>query len=143
MPEKIFSERCNRNFLYGNVEIQSVCPDEAEGKLTLWVVYAGREVQEVIYHGVYASQISPSLAGRRISLVEEVPLSILNDSRYAAAARQLFSFRDGATPEFISLAERRGNKLYLHYISQQSEYMVVARKVQILSLGTKWLGEES
>lgn len=135
MSEKIFYNRPGR-FLYGNVELQSVRADEAEGTLILRVVYAEREVQKIIYNGVYASQISPSLVGVRISLAEEVPLAILNDRRYIPAARQLFFVRDWVTPGFVSRLQQAGNKLYRHYISRQSECLVVARKVEILLPGS-------
>lgn len=77
-------------------------PGRSRRKANFLVVYAGRKCRML-----YASQISPSLGGRRIS-VEEVPLSILNDS---AVTKQLFSFRDGVTPEFIFMTGRMGNKL--------------------------------
>lgn len=122
-------------FLYGNAELQYVCLDEAEGMLTLQILYAEREIQKIIYRGVYSSQIGPSLVGTRISLAEEAPLSLLNDPRYTLAARQLFSSRDRVAPEFLSGLQQQGNKLYLHYISRCSEYLVVAREVQIRPLG--------
>lgn len=132
MSEKTFYERYGGRFLYGNAELQYVCLDEAEGLLTLQIIYAEREVQRVIYHGVYSSQIGPSLVGSRISLAEEVPLALLNDRQYSLAARQLFSCCNRVPPEFISRLQEQGNKLYLHYIGCQSEYLVVAREIEVL-----------
>lgn len=118
-------------FLYGNVILRRICPDEAEGLLTLQVSYDDREYQTILYRGVYAGQFKAAHAGRRIVLAEELPLSLLPELCSAQAIARLFFTREHVSPEFLSLLQDMGYQLYLHYLDNREDLVVVAREIQI------------
>jgi hypothetical protein len=118
-------------FLYGNVILRQICPDEAEGSLILQISCAERGYQTILYHGVYVGQLTANHAGRRILLAQELPLSILNEPCHAQAAEQLFSSWEDVAREFISLLQRMGHRLYLHHLDNREECLVIAREIQI------------
>ncbi|MCM0761230.1 hypothetical protein M7775_22020 [Sporomusa sphaeroides DSM 2875] len=131
MTGRTFYRPTGGRFLYGNVILREIWPDEAGGTLLLKVLYAERELQTIVYRGVYAGQFGPAQIGARILIAEEVPLRILSEPYYRQAAAQLFSSRNPAAPEFIFLLQRLGNRLFRHYLDSQPECMVIARDMRI------------
>ena len=123
------------SFLYGNVMLRRVDPDEAEGLLTLRVSYDDREYQTLLYRGVYAGQFSAAHSGKRIVLAEELPLSLLPEICPAPDIARLFFTREQVSPEFLHLLVKMGYHLYRHYLDSGEECIVVAREVQIVRGG--------
>lgn len=133
MTGRTFHRHTGGRFLYGNAILREIWPDEAEGTLLLKVLYAERELQTIVYRGVYAGQFGPAQLGARILLAEEDSLYILNEPCHRQAAAQLFSSRNPVTPEFLFLLQRLGSRLYRHYLDNQPECMVIARDMRIHS----------
>lgn len=117
-------------YLYGNVVLRQIDPDEAEGVLTLRVSYDDREYQTLLYQGVYAGQFSAAQAGRRIVLAEELPLSLLPEFCPAQEIARLFSSREQVAPDFLHRLQQMGYHLYRHYLDSGEECLVVAKELQ-------------
>ncbi|TWH51995.1 hypothetical protein [Sporomusa sp. KB1] len=118
-------------FLYGNVVLRQIDPDEAEGLLTLQASYDNREYQTILYKGVYAGQFRAAHTGKRIVLAEELPLSLLPELCAAQDIARLFFTREHVLPEFLHLQQQMGYHLYQHYLDSGEECIVVAREIQI------------
>lgn len=118
-------------FLYGNVVLRQLDPDEAEGLLTLRASYDDREYQTILYRGVYTGQFRAAHTGKRIILAEELPLSLLPELYSAQDIARLFFTREHISPEFLHLLQQMGYHLYRHYLDSGEECIVVAREIQI------------
>ena len=119
------------NFLYGNVRVRRVERNQAAGALIIRAVYAEREEQEIVYSDVLYSQISKSVEGERIAMAVE-----LMPDEYRGAKHESSSVRfqkDCNLQNLDSLEEmtRRGYRLFVHYIGERDECIVIAKSLRI------------
>jgi hypothetical protein len=121
------------SFLYSNVRVRSVTPDTESGMLTLKVIYAEREEQRVIFDEVIYSQLGKNAEGRHILLAIELMPDEYRDAKHRTSAAQFLN--DCKLKDLSSLEEivKLGYRILTHYVGDQDEYVVVAKKLEIKS----------
>ena len=103
-----------------------ILPDEADGKLSLWVKL-GNTCQEIVYEGMFYSQLDETAVGESVVLVVELAPQQLWQ-QHSSAARRLCE-DCGASQVFLQEMLLRGNHLYFHKTVSDKEYLVLAKRL--------------
>lgn len=115
---------------YIAARIARVTSDEAGGELLVRAVIDGSSDKEIVYEGMYYSQLDESAEGLTITLVTEITPEELKQPKHQAAAARLYD-DCGADDKFIRDMYRRGNRLYVHYTENGGEYIVLAKRMRM------------
>lgn len=108
--------------------ILRIARDEAEGELFISVsLYDGAE-QDIVYEGMYYSQLDESSEGITVTLVTEITPVQLKQPEHEKAASLLYD-DCGRDDAFLREMHRRGNHLYVHRTKDGGEYIVLARRL--------------
>ena len=114
--------------LYAGAKLLRVIPDEAGGELFIRAVFDENEKRDVVYEGMFYSQLGEGSAGLTISLVTEITPEQLKEPRYWQAAARLYE-DCGADDAFLQDMVRRGSHLYAHHTEDGGEYIVLAKQM--------------
>lgn len=112
---------------YANARLLQVVSDEVSGDLRIRAVFDEREEQELVYEGMYYSQLDESSAGLVITLAAEIAPEQLTEPEYRQAAIRLYD-ECGADDEFLKDIVRRGSRLFVHH-SDKGSYLVLAKRL--------------
>lgn len=105
-----------------------VTPDEAEGELFIMAAFDGETEREIVYEGMFYSQLDECSAGITVTRVTEIKPNELNQPNHAQAAARLY--RDCSEGDaFLRDMHRRGNHLYVHQTEDGGEYIVLAKRL--------------
>jgi hypothetical protein len=115
--------------LYAAAKLLRIAPDEAGGELLIRAVFDGREKRDIIYEGVFYSQLDESSAGLTVTLVNEITYTQLKQPRYRQAEARLYD-DCGADDAFLRDMCRRGSHLYVHHTEDGGEYIVLAKRMK-------------
>ena len=112
---------------YANARLIQVAADEVSGDLRIRAVFDEREEQELVYEGMYYSQLDESSAGLVITLAAEITLAQLIEPEYRQAAARLYE-ECGADDAFLRDMHKRGNRLFIHH-TDKGGYLVLAKRL--------------
>jgi hypothetical protein len=115
---------------YVAARIVRVTSDEAGGELFVRVVVESGEEKEIVYGGMYYSQLDKSAEGLTIVLVTEITPEELRQPKHRISAARLYE-DCGADDTFIRDMYRRGNRLYIHFTENGGEYIVLAKRMMM------------
>jgi hypothetical protein len=115
---------------YVAARIVRITSDEAGGELFVRVVVESGEEKEIVYGGMYYSQLDKSSEGQTIVLVTEITPEELGQPKHRIAAVRLYE-ECGADDKFIRDMYRRGNRLYIHFTENGGEYIVLAKRMMM------------
>jgi hypothetical protein len=113
---------------YAAVKVVSVFSDEAEGELFVSVTANG-EAHEIVYTGMYYSQLDNSCAGLTLTAISETTPEDLKQPKHSVAAVKLMNDCN-ADDDFLKQMLSRGNRLYMHYTEDGSQYIVLAKRMK-------------
>lgn len=110
----------------------SAVPDEAGGELLIRAVFGmsgqgGELEQDIVYEGMFYSQLDESSAGLIIDSVAELTPDELKLPEHESAAARLYA-DCGADDYFLRDMYRRGNRLFTHRARGGGEYIVLAKR---------------
>lgn len=117
------------DLLYSNVRVRGVAPDIAAGALTVKVVYAEREEQKMLYDGVLYSQLDESSVGKLIALAMELIPDEYRGGKHMASAKKFQQDCNLKNLNALDEMVRQGYRIFTHYIGDQDEYIVIAKKL--------------
>lgn len=112
---------------YANARLIQVVSDEVSGDLRIQAVFAEREEQELVYEGMYYSQLDESSVGIVITLAAEITPAQLIEPEYRQAAARLYD-ECGADDAFLREMHRRGSRLFIHH-TDKGGYLVLAKRL--------------
>lgn len=110
---------------YANARLMQVVSDEVSGNLRIRVVFDERDERELVYEGMYYSQLDESNVGLVITLTTEIMLEQLVESEYRQAAARLYE-ECGADDTFLKDMLKRGSRLFIHH-TDKGGYLVLAK----------------
>ncbi|WP_425803387.1 hypothetical protein ACHOLT_17805 [Desulfitobacterium sp. Sab5] len=99
---------------YANARLKQVVSDEVSGDLRIRAVFDEREERELVYEGMYYSQLDESSVGLEITLAAEITPAQLLEPEYRQAAARLYD-ECGADDAFLRDMHRRGSRLFIHH----------------------------
>jgi hypothetical protein len=115
---------------YVAANIQGVYSDETEGELIVRItVDTEAREHEIVYTGMFYSQLDSSCLGLTLTAVTEIMPEELGQPKHAAAALK-FKTDCNADERFLRQMIDRGNRLYLHYTEDGGEYIVLAKRMK-------------
>jgi len=112
---------------YANARLKQVVSDEVSGDLRIRAVFDEREEGELIYEGMYYSQLDESSVGLVITLAAEITQTQLAEPKYRQAADRLYD-ECGADDAFIGDMLKRGSRLFIHH-TDKGGYIVLAKRL--------------
>ncbi|WP_027398410.1 hypothetical protein [Anaerovorax odorimutans] len=112
---------------YANARLMRVVSDEVSGDLRIRVVFDEREEREIVYEGMYYSQIDESNVGLVITLATEITPTQLIEPEYRQAAARLYD-ECGADEVFLKDMIKRGSRLFIHH-TDKGGYLVLAKRL--------------
>lgn len=112
---------------YANARVKQVITDEISGTLRIWAILDEREEQEMVYEGMYYSQIDESSVGMIVNIAAEITPAQLLEPEYRQAAARLYE-ECGVDDDFLWSMHRRGNRLYIHF-TDRGQRLVLAKDV--------------
>jgi hypothetical protein len=119
---------------YVAASIVGVFPDEAEGEMVVRITADGEiREHEIVYTGMYYSQLDDSCLGLKLCAVTEILPEDLKQPNHAAAAVKLKNDCD-ADDGFLRQMMDRGNRLYMNYTENGGEYIVLAKRMKFDSI---------
>ena len=110
---------------YANARLKQVVSDEVGGDLRIRAVLDEREEQELVYEGMYYSQLDESNVGLVITLAAEITPAQLIEPEYRQAAARFYD-ECGADDAFLRDMHRRGSRLFIHH-TDKGGYLVLAK----------------
>ena len=119
------------DLLYSNVRVSSVAPDIAAGTLTVKIIYAEREEQKLLYDEVLYSQLGKDAEGKRIALAMELTPDDYREGKHSKSA--VIFQKECKLKDLSPLDEmiRQGYRIFTHYVGEQDEYVVIAKRLLI------------
>jgi hypothetical protein len=117
--------------LYGNARIRRVENDPLSGTLTITAVCAEGEEQKAVYQDVLYSQADPKAEGKHIAIVVELTPDELRDSKHLRPAARLQSDLGLVSLDALDEMNRRGYRLFCHFIAQREDLLVVAKGLRM------------
>jgi len=112
---------------YANARLMKVVSDEVSGDLRIRAVFDEREEQELVYKGMYYSQLDESSVGFMVTLAAEITPAQLSEPKYRQAAARLYD-ECGADDAFLRDMYKRGSKLFIHH-TDKGGYLVLAKRL--------------
>jgi hypothetical protein len=112
---------------YANARLKQVISDEVSGDLRIRAVFDEREERELVYEGMYYSQLDESSAGLVVTLAAEITPAQLIEPEYRQAAARLYD-ECGADDAFLRDMHKRGNRLFIHH-TDKGRYLVLAKRL--------------
>ncbi len=116
---------------YASARLKQVVSDEITGTLRIQAVLDEREEQELVYEGMYYSQLDENSVGLIVTLAAEITPSQLLEPEYQQAAARLYE-ECGADEDFLWTMHKRGNRLYMHF-TDRGQYLVLAKHLKLES----------
>ncbi|WP_024291818.1 hypothetical protein [Lacrimispora indolis] len=113
--------------LYGGVRILQVTSDEAGGELVIRTDYHEKKELDIVYEGMYYSQLDEQTVGQRIIMASEIKMSQLKWVEYRKAADRLYQ-ECGISDGFLWEMQHRGSRLFAHH-TENGKYIVVAKRL--------------
>lgn len=104
-----------------------VISDEVSGELRIRAVFDEREERELVYEGMYYSQLDESNVGFVVTLAAEITPMELAEPEYGQAAAQLYD-ECGVDDAFLKDMLRRENRLFVHH-TDKGRYLVLAKRL--------------
>lgn len=115
------------NSLYSRARIISLIADEAAGELTLRVDFDGLRETELVYEGMFYSQLGKEAWGQWVKDVRVITLANGREEVYRQAMDKLYHDCD-ADDAFMLAMEERGNRLFAHHM-EDGVYLVLAKRL--------------
>lgn len=112
---------------YANARLKQVVSDEVSGDLRIRAVMDEREEQELVYEGMYYSQLDESSVGLVIILAAEITQTQLAEPEYRQAAARLYD-ECGMDDAFLKDMLKRGSRLFIHH-TDMGWYLVLAKRL--------------
>jgi|GEM_PF-1999857 len=112
---------------YANARLKQVVSDEVSGDLRIRAIMDEREEQELVYEGMYYSQLDESSAGLVITLAAEITQTQLSEPEYRQAAARLYD-ECGMDDVFLKDMLKRGSRLFIHH-TDKGGYLVLAKRL--------------
>ncbi|WP_148265234.1 hypothetical protein [Desulfosporosinus orientis] len=112
---------------YANARLMQVVSDEVSGDLRIRAVFDEREERELVYEGMYYSQLDESSVGFVVTLAAEITPAQLIEPEYRQAAARLYD-DCGADDAFLRDMHKRGSRLFIHY-TDKGGYLVLAKRL--------------
>jgi len=112
---------------YANARLTQVAADEVSGELRIRAVFDEREERELVYEGMYYSQLDESSVGFVVTLAAEITPAQLSEPEYRQAAARLYD-ECGADDVFLRDMHKRGNRLFIHH-TDKGRYLVLAKRL--------------
>ena len=112
---------------YANARLKQVVSDEVSGDLRIRVVFDEREEWELVYEGMYYSQIDESSVGFVVILAAEITPAQLLEPEYRQAAARFYD-ECGADDAFLRDMHKRGSRLFIHH-TDKGGYLVLAKRL--------------
>ena len=119
--------------LYGNVRVRSVETNPLTGTLTLKAAYAEGQEQKIQYEGVLYSQIDADTEGRRVAIVTELTPEELRGEKHQSMAARFQADCGLNSLDAVEEMNRRGYRLFSHFVGKSDELIVVAKGLQVIS----------
>ncbi len=115
--------------VFSNARIVCVTADEAEGELTIHTKLDKSKEIDIVYEGMYYTQIDESTCGIIVNNVDTITLKELRRERYSNALNKLYN--DCTVDEAFLLAmEQRGSRFFVHHTSI-GEFIVLAKRLAL------------
>lgn len=112
---------------YANARLKQVVSDEVSGDLRIRAVFDERVEQELVYEGMYYSQLDESSVGLMITLAAEITPEQISEQEYRQAAARLYD-ECGADEAFLWDMHRRGSRLFIHH-TDKGGFLVLAKRL--------------
>jgi hypothetical protein len=112
---------------YANARLKQVVSDEVSGDLRIRAVFDEREEWELVYEGMYYSQLDESSVGIVITLAAEITPEQLIEPEYRQTADRLYD-ECGVDDAFLRDMHKRGNRLFIHH-TDMGRYLVLAKRL--------------
>ena len=112
---------------YANARLIRVVSDEVSGDLLIRVIFDEREEQELVYEGMYYSQLDESKVGLVITLAAEITPEQFNEPEYRQGAVRFYD-ECGADDVFLKDMFKRGSRLFVHH-TDEGGYLVLAKRL--------------
>jgi hypothetical protein len=107
--------------------LKQVVSDEVSGDLRIRAVFDEREERQLVYEGMYYSQLDESSAGLVVTLAAEITRAQLSEPEYRQAAARLYD-ECGADEVFLKDMLKRGSRLFIHH-TDRGRYLVLAKRL--------------
>lgn len=105
-----------------------ITPDEVEGALFICALFDEGVERDIVYEGMFYSQLDERSAGLVITSVLEVTPEGLKRPEYEQAAARLYD-ECAADDAFLHEMYCRGNHLYVHQTEDGGKYIVLAKRL--------------
>jgi hypothetical protein len=105
--------------------LKQVVSDEVSGNLRIRAVFEEREERELVYEGMYYSQLDGNSVGLVVTLAAEITPELLIEPEYRQAAARLYD-ECGADDAFLRDKHKRGSRLFIHH-TDKGRYLVLAK----------------
>ncbi len=115
------------SMLYAGVRILQVTSDEAGGELVIRTDFHDKKELDIVYEGMYYSQLDEQTVGQHIIMAAEIKMPQLKWAEYREAADQLYQ-ECGISDGFLWEMQHRGSRLFAHH-TKNGEYIVVAKRI--------------
>jgi len=112
---------------YANARLKQIVADEVSGDLRIRAVFDEREERELVYEGMYYSQLDESCVGLVITLAAEITQTQLTEPEYRQAADRLYD-ECGMDDVFLQDMLKRGSRLFIHH-TDKGWYLVLAKRL--------------
>ena len=117
--------------LYGNMRIRRVEADPLAGTLIVRAVCVEGEEQTALYQDVLYSQLDPNAEGKRIAIVVELTPDELRGGKHQSPAARFQRDCELDNMDAVEEMSRRGYRLFLHFVGQSDEFLVVAKGLRV------------
>lgn len=117
----------NGSVYYVSARILSVVSDEAGGELFVRIMTDEQKEHEILYTGMYYSQLDLSCRGLLLTTITEIMPVDLKLPKHNVAAEK-FHNDCGADDGFLQQMVQRKNRLYMHF-TDNGEYLVLAKRM--------------
>ncbi len=103
-----------------------IASDETDGRLSVWASFEDDTERELVYEGMYYSQLDERTTALTVTSVAEITPREL--PHYTRATVRFFN-DCGADYAFVTDMCARGNHLYLHQTREGGVYLVLAKRL--------------
>lgn len=115
------------NLYYASARLKQVISDEVGGNLRIKAIIDEREEKEIVYEGMYYSQLDEDSVGLVINLVTEIRPEQYSEPEFQQAIARLYD-DCGVNEWFLWIMQKRGNRLYIHF-TDRGKFIVLAKQL--------------
>lgn len=112
---------------YANARLKQVVSDEVSGNIRIRAVFDEREERELVYEGMYYSQLDENSVGLVITLAAEITPEQLAEPELRQSVSRLYD-ECGADEAFLEDMLKRGSRLFIHH-TDKGGYLVLAKRL--------------